>query len=206
MGIKERRERQKEFLRQEILEAARELFVKEGYENVSMRKIAEKIEYSPTTIYIHFKDKADLLFCICEETFEKLLHGLDEVACLSDNDPVKCLEAGIRKYIYFGLTHPNDYKVAFMYRPEDLAMEDINRFLSPDSMGNQAYARLRDIVVECIKQKKFKEVDPELVTQSFWTTAHGIVSLLIIKCHFPWVDQEQLISHTISSLINNLKV
>ena len=59
MGIKERRERQKEHLREEILEAARELFLKEGVENVSMRAIAKRIEYSPTTIYLYFKDKWD---------------------------------------------------------------------------------------------------------------------------------------------------
>jgi len=70
MGVQERRAREKKELRQEILDAARDLFVREGFENVSMRKIAEKIEYSPTTIYLYFQDKADLLDCICEETFE----------------------------------------------------------------------------------------------------------------------------------------
>ena len=57
MGIKERQVRQKEVLRQDILDAARDLFIEEGYENTSMRKIAERIEYSPTTIYYYFKDK-----------------------------------------------------------------------------------------------------------------------------------------------------
>ena len=61
MGVQERRAREKKELRQEILDAAREMFVEDGYENVSMRKIAEKIEYSPTTIYLYFRDKADLL-------------------------------------------------------------------------------------------------------------------------------------------------
>ena len=74
MGTKERRAREKEQLRQQILLAARELFVNEGYENVSMRKIANKIEYSPTTIYLHFKDKADLLDSVCKETLLNLLN------------------------------------------------------------------------------------------------------------------------------------
>jgi len=60
MGVKERREREKTETREIILDAARELFLAEGYEGVSMRKVAEKIEYSPTAIYIHFKDKDDL--------------------------------------------------------------------------------------------------------------------------------------------------
>lgn len=79
MGVKERKARQKRFLRQEILDAASELFVKEGFEHVSMRRIAEKIEYSPTTIYLYFKDKAELLEEVCQETFTRLAHRLTTI-------------------------------------------------------------------------------------------------------------------------------
>src|SRR5258705_12271071 len=98
MGTKQRREREKEALRQEILDAARELFVKEGYENVSMRRIAEKIEYSPTTIYLYFEDKTELFFAICEETFAKLSTKLEAIyrEC---NDPIECLRRGCRSYV-----------------------------------------------------------------------------------------------------------
>jgi AcrR family transcriptional regulator len=72
MGTAERKSRQKENTRQEILDAARDLFVNEGYENVSMRKIAEMVEYAPGTIYLHFKDKAEILDTLCEQTFQKL--------------------------------------------------------------------------------------------------------------------------------------
>src|SRR3989442_9104489 len=78
MGVKERRARQKKFLRQEILDAASELFVRDGYENVSMRRIADKIEYSPTTIYLYFKDKAELLEQVCAETFSRLLQRVSK--------------------------------------------------------------------------------------------------------------------------------
>ena len=89
MGTKERRAREKEQLRRQIIDAARELFVSEGYENVSMRKIADKIEYSPTVIYLYFKDKADLLDSACQET---LLGLLDTVELLKrdKNNPVEC--------------------------------------------------------------------------------------------------------------------
>src|SRR5213080_1273356 len=112
MGVQERRAREKQELRQEILQAARELFVREGFENVSMRKIAEKIEYSPTTIYLYFQDKADLLDCIVEETLlnlraklDSLRHGIDLVADL---------KAGLTAYIEYWTFHPNDFRVAFM--------------------------------------------------------------------------------------------
>src|SRR5258708_13353009 len=116
MGLQERREREKKELRQEILDAARDLFVREGFENVSMRKIAEKIEYSPTTIYLYFQDKADLLDCICEETFARLIKKqsvLDQTIA----DPLDRLRKNLRGYIEFGFKPPNHYKVAVMMSP-----------------------------------------------------------------------------------------
>src|SRR3984893_1221615 len=101
MGVKQRRARQKEDLREEILDAARSLFVKEGYESVSIRKIADKIDYSPGTIYLYFRDKADILDRICEETFAKLIRKMDAIK--SDKSaPVDRLKRGLRTYIQFG--------------------------------------------------------------------------------------------------------
>ena len=72
MGVKERQERDKEQLRERILDAARELFVAEGYRNVSIRKIAEKVEYSPAALYSYFPSKDALFFALAEEGFRKL--------------------------------------------------------------------------------------------------------------------------------------
>src|SRR5262244_3371194 len=100
MGVKERKLRQKKFLRQEILNAASKLFVKEGYENVSMRRIAEKIEYSPTTIYLYFKDKAELLENVCQETFARLSSHLRRILG-QPGDPVGRLKRGLLAYVHF---------------------------------------------------------------------------------------------------------
>src|SRR5215469_5578607 len=102
MGVQERRAREKKELRQEILDAARDLFVHDGFENVSMRKIADKIEYSPTTIYLYFQDKADLLDCICEETMSRLVRK-QTVHEQTITDPLERLRRGLRAYIEFGL-------------------------------------------------------------------------------------------------------
>src|SRR5213592_2311923 len=72
MGIKERQERDREAVRRAILDAARELFVVEGYSNVSIRKIAERIEYSPAAIYSYFPCKDDIFFALAEEGFRLL--------------------------------------------------------------------------------------------------------------------------------------
>ena len=81
MGITERREREHEEVRQKILDAARELFATEGYEKVTMRRIAEAIEYSPTTIYLHFEDKDDLVLALCHEDFGRLLAAMQQAPC-----------------------------------------------------------------------------------------------------------------------------
>src|SRR5882762_4813068 len=105
MGVKERREREKTALREEILEAARELFVTEGYEKVSMREIAKKIEYSPTTIYLYFRDKQDLIHQVCQETFAMLIQTLKSLN-LDLTSPVEGLRQAGYAYVHFGLEHP----------------------------------------------------------------------------------------------------
>src|SRR2546427_6798677 len=100
MGVMERKAREREELKQQILDAARELFVREGYENVSMRKIAEKIEYSPATIYTYFKDKDEILDCLCEETFLHLHEHKLTVLREVNGDAVEALKKGMETYIY----------------------------------------------------------------------------------------------------------
>ena len=76
MGIVERKEREKEDMRRLILNAARKLFLEQGYEKTSIRNIADAIEYSPATIYLYYKDKNELLFALHEEAFLKLMEEL----------------------------------------------------------------------------------------------------------------------------------
>ena len=84
MGVKERRNREKVATRDLILDAARELFVSEGYEGVSMRKVAEKIEYSPTAIYVHFADKESLFRELCHQDFARLAQVFQSAALPQD--------------------------------------------------------------------------------------------------------------------------
>jgi len=202
MGSKQRREREKEALRQEILDAARELFVKEGYENVSMRRVAQKIEYSPTTIYLYFEDKASLLYAICEETFAKLAKRMEAITRQGD-DPVDTLRRGCRAYVDFGLKYPNHYKVTFINHPQHPG--DEKRHLREESMGMKAYGNLRAGVEACIQAKKFRETNVEAVTQMMWAGGHGITSLFITMPDFPWVKKNELIDLMIDTLIDGLK-
>lgn len=201
MGVKERKLRQKHFLRQEILDAASELFVKEGYENVSMRRIADKIEYSPTTIYLYFRDKADLLEQVCHETFSRLSSVLKAILDQPE-DPLRRLRSGLIAYVHFGLENPHHYRATFMMPiPEGF---DKARYTRQDSPGLQAFDFLRRCVFDCISAGKIRVPDPELASQTLWCAAHGVTSLLITHSHFPWVGSEQVIESVVDTAIAGL--
>ncbi len=202
MGVQERRAREKKELRQEILDAARDMFVREGFENVSMRKIAEKIEYSPTTIYLYFKDKADLLDCICEETFARLVrkqNAIDQAV----TDPIDRLKKGLRAYIEFGLKYPNHYKVALMMT------EDFEERLQCErsrEMGKKAYLHLRNEVARCAELGLLQVTDIDASAQVLWANIHGLTSLLITHPRFPWSDRNVLIDTSIDNSVAGLQV
>ena len=99
-------------VRREIMDAASELFATEGYTSTSMRKIANKIGYSPTTIYLYFRDKDDLLRQICDATFAELTRNVNAINQLS-GEPLDKLRLGLKEYILFGLRHPLHYHVLF---------------------------------------------------------------------------------------------
>ncbi len=109
MGVKERRERVKSETRDKILDAARELFTSEGYEGVSMRQVAEKIEYSPTAIYLHFADKEQLFHELVHEDFARLA-TVFQSAAMPANPVDRIREIG-RTYVEFGTHYPNHYKL-----------------------------------------------------------------------------------------------
>jgi AcrR family transcriptional regulator len=199
MGVQERRAREKEELRQEIMEAARELFVKEGFDNVSMRKIAEKIEYSPTTIYLYFQDKGDLLDCIVEETLLSLRAKLDSLR--NRKDLIVDLKTGLRAYIEYWTYHPNDFRVAFM---TDLKALDPNRAWRCASVGASLYDSLRNRLRECGESGVLEIPDLETAAQAIWAAIYGLVALFIMKPHFPWVDQSRLIDTVVNSAVGSM--
>ena len=200
MGVKERRAREKEQLRRQILSAARELFVNEGYENVSMRKIADKIEYSPTMIYLYFKDKADLLDSVCKATLLNLLNTL-ELLKRDKSNPVENLRKSGKAYVEFGLEYPHDYKLTFVIRPQfqkGLGLQE-------GSVGEKVFDYLCTMVSECIRQKTFRQVDVEITGQALWAAVHGVTLLLIDFPDFPWAAKDKLIDTVIDTMIEGLR-
>jgi AcrR family transcriptional regulator len=169
-----------------ILDAARELFATEGYEAVTMRRIADRIEYSPTAIYFHFKDKESLVRELCDADFLTLAHQFHRIARVAD--PLERLrQAGIA-YMEFGIEKPNHYRLMFMTPHPAMPADE-----SAIERGNpevDAYAFLKAIIADGLAQKRFRKelTDVDLIAQTVWAGVHGVISLQIAKCNDDWVE------------------
>jgi AcrR family transcriptional regulator len=211
MGVTERRAREKEALRNKIVEAASQLFVEQGFENVSIRKIAERIEYSPATIYLYFKDKAELIGAICADSFEEMAERIGEAAGAQTN-AVAALRAGCRAYIDFALAHPNPYLVLFgmpQSTERDHQVEEAEHACS--GSGLEAFDFLRNALSRCMSEGAIQDGDVETTAQSTWMFIHGVAALLITSHRsdenrfFPWLDKEHLIESSLDLLLAGLQ-
>lgn len=173
MGSKERREREKTETRQLILETARQLFAEKGFEAVTMRMIADKIEYSPTAIYVHFADKDSLMRELCAGDFRSMSAAV--VRAQKVEDPRDRLKKLGRAYLDFALDHPNSYMLLFMHQHERKALEK-DEFDDPE---RSAYAMLKANVEYAIEKGAFHpdHHDPDTTAQLMWAGLHGLISL-----------------------------
>ena len=172
MGIRERKKRNADKMRQRILKAAMELFAKGGYDNVTMRRMAEKIEYSPGTIYLYFKNKNDIMLQLCYQGFEQLLALQEELDQVSQ--PLERLSIGGRYYISFALENPELYELMF-------STEEIVQKTVPDeeSVPLKSFRKFEKHVQKCMDVGVFSGEDAEATTIALWAALHGLASLLI---------------------------
>lgn len=182
MGITERREREKEEIRQKILDAARDLFTRDGYDRVTMRGIAEAIEYSPTTIYHHFEDKDDVVRSLCELDFARLLGALASEK--PAEDPVEQIRRLGLAYARFGLENPNHYRFMFMTPGKLETPQDHSE------SGLQSFGLLRGAVERAVAAGRLRSGDPDTMAQVLWASLHGVVALLITLPPEHWPTAE----------------
>lgn len=114
MGTKERQDRERQAVTASILNAARDLFVAEGYQSVSIRKVAERIEYSPAAIYSYFASKDDIFLALAAEGF----HRLDEKvrAAMTTEDPLENVRGCWWAFYEFSQEHPAYFELMFVDR------------------------------------------------------------------------------------------
>jgi AcrR family transcriptional regulator len=181
----DRRARERAETHQKILDAARELFAKEGYEAVTMRRIAEAVEYTPAALYNHFPDKDDLVRTLCRQDFLALAHRFAAIASVPD--PLDRLIATGREYIRFALEHPNHYRLMFLSPlPHKGPTTDFEERGDPHRDG---YAFLRSICSEAIARGLVRSDlrDPDLLAQTMWAGVHGAAALALTMQDDDWV-------------------
>jgi AcrR family transcriptional regulator len=185
-AIRHRQDQEKQELRQTIVTTAGKLFLEQGYDHFSLRKVAERIGYSPTTIYLYFRDKDDLLFTVVDEGFTRFGQQL-QAAATSTEDPWERVIALGRAYIAFGLQNQVYYQLMFMQRAD---------FLTYERKGEEqprlaTFMVLQQAVQQAIEAGVLRPGDAETYSDVLWAQVHGLVSLAISLPEFYGTRLEQ---------------
>jgi len=198
MGIQERKEKQKLEIRKLILDASMKLFVEEGFANVTIRRIAELIEYSPTTVYLYFKDKDEIFAALHDIGFQKMAEFNKDLDTI--HNPLLRLHKMGENYLQFGMENPEYYSLMFIdTEPMDKLAEDGCEEWRP---GDGAIGRLKVTVIECMEKGYLQEGDPLLVSLSIWSFVHGLMSLAIRSRMEKFVLQKEMLLPTMKSSLN----
>ena len=202
MGITERKERQRVDLKQRVLRAAEELFVKDGYRNVSMRKIAERIEYSPTTIYRLFRNKAEVMDHLIADGYRSVYRRYEEILARRPASPLETLNLIITEYVRYALEHPNHYELWFS--TGELTRIENQLRMRHGGTSYRVYQAWLDRIDECKTQRLLPQRDTLVLFQLIWGTVHGMISLRIHHRRFPWLPPERHVQETLALLNRGL--
>jgi len=173
LGTEDRKEREKLEMRQLIVKTAMQLFIEKGMDNVSIRAIAEKIEYSPGSIYSYFKDKGEIIHAIHTEGFERL-YALQKTLDGVTNPVDKLAQMG-RLYMKFALENRDYYDLMFIAKGVGEKITEKQEW----EVGNRSYDYLRETVKACIEQGYINDPNIDAVTFGIWGFVHGMAALII---------------------------
>lgn len=182
-----------------ILNEAMKLFIEEGYENVTMRKIADRIEYSPTTIYLYFKDKSEIFYSLLNIAFDKFYEA--QMSVQNIKDPKEKLMAHGLAYVKFAMNNPNYYDLMFILNDPTTKMN------CPDDWqtSTRTYELLKKNIQECMDAGCLEKGDIEVVAFGMWSLVHGIASLMIKRGFMiPEPFREYLIYNSLQYVFNGM--
>ena len=204
MGIKERQIRDREAVRRAILDAARDLFVTEGYQNVSIRKVAERIEYSPAAIYGYFASKDDIFFALAEEGFRLLGDPSAEPrrARLEKLPPLERVRANFLRMYEFSREHPQYFALIFLDRSVPRISREYERF----AFARERKAHIVAGIQACIDAGELPaSVDPVVATRTLMVGILGVAALRLSDRLAPGEDADLLASDVVNLTIAGLK-
>ena len=203
MGVKERHEREREATARAILDAARELFVAEGYQNVSIRKIAEKIEYSPAAIYSYFPSKDDIFLALAEEGFRLLMESAQcSRKAHEHSSAIDCIRAAFLTIYEFSKTHPEHHALMFVDRQVPQITKDWQRF----GFVREMRAQVIDLIRQAIADGEFpSDCNPELVLRVLMVATQGAAIMRISDRLLPGEDADALARATLEAALTGLR-
>lgn len=186
--------------RAEILEAAERIFLRDGYEGATIRKIADEVGVSSTALYMHFRDKSEILVEISENAFAQLIAQNQEIAALP-MDPATRVRRMVEAYMQFGLANPNAYQLVFG-QPPKVSAEKSAVLLD---LGQRCYQPFRAAVQALADTGKLRCTNVDVTAQVSWAAAHGTVALIINHPNFTWAaEAEHLVAATLETLFQGL--
>lgn len=186
-SVRDRREQHKAALRSELIAAAHQLVQEEGYEGLTIRKLAKRVGYAPMSVYSYFADKQEILFALAEDAFETLARRIENHPA---DDPVDALKAVLTEYAAFGLENPNEYRTVFM--TEKVKLPNDESFAEMEAR-NPAMKVLIGRVQACVDAGRLKG-DPRAIATMLWAVGHGAVSLCITFPFYPFGDPQAFIT------------
>lgn len=184
MGIKQRKDREREEMKKLVLDAAAKISLDEGFENVSIRRIAEEIEYSPGTIYLYFRNRDEILFELHKRAFERFYE--EQLSVEDIKDPMEKLKEHGRVYINFGLENPDLYELMFIIHAPGNEIEASKEW----NEGMKTFDFLRQNIQQCIDAGYLKG-DATVLSIGMWSMVHGFVSLYLRK-RMAMIPKEQI--------------
>jgi AcrR family transcriptional regulator len=194
--VVQRRTRGRDGVRVALTEAAREVLVQEGYDGLTIRRVAERAEYSLGTVYGYFADKDDLLYALVREDFALLTERLRSIR--DSHVGADAVREMLLSYVQMGLERPQSYEIMFMLKPK-LASRNAS-----DESDEHAYAIFRGCIVAAMRRGEFRYDDPDMLAQMLWASVHGLVSLRLTLSDFPWAETTRLAETLVDTEIRGL--
>jgi AcrR family transcriptional regulator len=190
--------------RGEILDAAKRLFLTDGFERATIRKIAASVGVSSAALYLYFPDKDAILRAIAESTFETLLARLEASQKLADT-VLERLRAGLRAYVTFGLAHPDEYRLTFLAK----MMASCGPGRPPDSCdsvpaADRSFDLMANAIGRLMQAGIFRPGDPVLTAEAVWASLHGVTALLLDQSEHLESDQDALVTAVIDMVVRGL--
>ena len=186
--------------RAEILAAAQRIFVEHGYQGATVRRIADEVGVSPTALYMHFRDKSEIMLEICRDAFARIVEPQVRILALP-LDPVERVRLVLDAYLDFATENPDVYWLVFNRGPGERLEAEAHA--TAHALGRECFARFETAVAEVAATGRL-QVEAEVAAQALWAAVHGLATLLISKSDFDWAAPDVLRGALLDSLFRGL--